>query len=262
MPLNNLNSILVDGTVFGDPTKIKTWSGERLSFFLDTDAGRLNIEASSKWDEFCKHGQKIRVLGMLSTEVNEVQGFSKELKFLKNNPDKYFHRIAGYNGPAVKGSDIIKMDLKKSGKIDIRHRILVEHIEDSNGNLNSIFLEGMIVGKPYAHDIFEDGGGMGFTIGNIRYFKNSTDSNDKVTSEFRIIARGDVPLLVSNCIKNAHEGRSVRIMGKILEKPFKFSDGGIRSYMFIAATHLEFAPEPAIEQKRHKSKQEGVGYGD
>jgi hypothetical protein len=98
-------------------------------------------------------------------------------------------------------------------------------------HLNSILLEGTVSGKP-------DVAGKGkakrctFALSSLR-----RDRLKGVKTETRVGVMIRAANLVEAAIKNAHDGRGVRVVGRIANTE---AGGGV----YIEADHVEYRPEP------------------
>jgi hypothetical protein len=99
-------------------------------------------------------------------------------------------------------------------------------------NLNSILLEGVISGKPY---VVKEGKTerCSFVVSSLHYQRKGRDFEGQET-RIRVMLRGNG--LVAAVTKPAHDGRRVRVVGRIAR-------GGEDNDIYIEAEHVEYRPE-------------------
>ncbi|GHT67824.1 hypothetical protein FACS1894110_14070 [Spirochaetia bacterium] len=105
-------------------------------------------------------------------------------------------------------------------------------------NLNSILVEGTLVEKP----AFQDTRGKSFctfTIASNRFYKKHKGI-EKEVSHFEVEAFGKV---AENTHNLGHEGRGVRVVGRLQQKKWNDSKGKEQSKIVIVAEHIEFRPD-------------------
>lgn len=95
--------------------------------------------------------------------------------------------------------------------------------------LNSLILEGVVVGEPHKSEAPEV---LNFTIGSERYYKNRAGENVTETSQFKVVAFGAMSRLPLK------EGVGVRVVGRL--KQNTWVDGGVtHSEVQVVAEHIE-----------------------
>jgi single-strand DNA-binding protein len=113
-------------------------------------------------------------------------------------------------------------------------------------NLNSVLLEGELTKNP---DYQNDRNGnpvCRFTLSSSRFFKGD-GGIEKETSYFDIETTGK---LASQCKQNGHQGRGVRVVGRLKQEYSKNAEGLPLARIIIAADHVEFRPTMAQGQKQ------------
>ena len=97
-------------------------------------------------------------------------------------------------------------------------------------NLNSLILEGSVIGEPHKVEASEV---LNFTIGSERYYKNRAGEYVTETSQFKVVAFGcmcDIPV---------KEGSGVRVVGRLKENKWTDSEGVSHSEVQVVAEHIE-----------------------
>ena len=96
-------------------------------------------------------------------------------------------------------------------------------------NLNSLILEGVVVGEPH---LVETSDVLNFTIEVTRYYRNRAGEGVEEKSLFKVVAFGrmcDIPV---------KEGSGVRLVGRL--KQNTWVDGGVtHSEVQVVAEHIE-----------------------
>lgn len=96
-------------------------------------------------------------------------------------------------------------------------------------NLNSLILEGVVVGEPHK---VEERNVLNFTIEVARYYKTRDGNDATELSLFKVVAYGrmaDLPMEV---------GKQIRVVGRLREN--KWVDGGVtHSEVQVVAEHIE-----------------------
>lgn len=99
--------------------------------------------------------------------------------------------------------------------------------------LNSILVEGRVIGKPEKRETV-----YGNTVCNFKIVYSRFYQQDETTEEGKSIF--DIESwakLAESCVKNCTEGRGVRVVGRLKQ----YEDGSIK----IVADHVEFKPQYA-----------------
>jgi single-strand DNA-binding protein len=82
-------------------------------------------------------------------------------------------------------------------------------------------------------------------------------ASEKETGVFTVQTRGK---LAETVRKHIHEGRGVRVVGRLKEVQWTGADGKRQSTVFIAAEHVEFHPEqlkkPPKKNRRSSTAQD------
>ena len=97
-------------------------------------------------------------------------------------------------------------------------------------NLNSLILEGVVIGEPHKMEALEV---LNFTISSERYYKNMAGEDVTETSKFKVVAFGrmcDIPV---------EEGSGVRVVGRLKEYKWTDDDGVSHSEVQVVAEHIE-----------------------
>ena len=97
-------------------------------------------------------------------------------------------------------------------------------------NLNSLILEGVVVGEPH---LVETSDVLNFTIEVTRYYRNRAGEDVTETSQFKVVAFGrmcDIPV---------KEGSGVRVVGRLKENKWTDGDGVSHSEVQVVAEHIE-----------------------
>jgi single-strand DNA-binding protein len=105
-------------------------------------------------------------------------------------------------------------------------------------NLNSILIEGYLTKEPVYTTTAKDGPVCTFTIGSNWFFKKDSEI-EKEESFFTIKTSGK---LAENCANLGHEGRGVRVVGRLKQERWNDADGKPHSKIFIIAEHIEWRP--------------------
>jgi single-strand DNA-binding protein len=113
-------------------------------------------------------------------------------------------------------------------------------------NLNSILLEGELVGNPGYQSDKQGNPVCRFTLASSRFFKTG-NGIEKETGYFDIKAAGK---LASYCKNNGHEGRGVRIVGRLKQEHSLNAEGQTVARIVIEAEHVEFRPTWSQQQKQ------------
>jgi single-strand DNA-binding protein len=106
-------------------------------------------------------------------------------------------------------------------------------------NLNSIIVEGTLVKDPVFHTTPQSKSSCTFSIASSRFFKAETKIEEEV-SHFDIETYGK---LAESCQKLGHEGRGVKVVGRLKQNRWTDSNGKEQSKLIIVAEHAEFRPE-------------------
>jgi single-strand DNA-binding protein len=97
-------------------------------------------------------------------------------------------------------------------------------------NLNSLILEGVVVGEPHKVEASEV---LSFSVGVERYYKNRAGEDVTETSQFKVIAFGAMSKLPLK------DGMGVRLVGRLKQNKWTDSDGVSHSEVQVVAEHIE-----------------------
>ena len=99
-------------------------------------------------------------------------------------------------------------------------------------NLNSVILEGVVSGEPHLKETSTTSE-LNFTIEYTRYYKNKAGENVTETSQFSVVAFGNV------CKRPLKNGSGVRLVGRLKQNKWTDKDGVSHSEVQIMAEHIE-----------------------
>lgn len=105
--------------------------------------------------------------------------------------------------------------------------------------LNSVLIEGSLTVDPRFDENANGASLCTFTIANER-FAQSEDALVRRVSHFAVLTEGR---LAEACVTELTKGRTVRVVGRLIEEPFDY-DGIRGSRVKIVAEHVEFRPTP------------------
>jgi single-strand DNA-binding protein len=112
-------------------------------------------------------------------------------------------------------------------------------------NLNSVLIEGELAGNPDYRNGNQGNPVCRFTLASSRFFK--TDKGiEKETGYYNIEASGK---LAVQCKAQGHQGRGVRVVGRLRQEHGMDAGGKPVSRILIDAEHVEFRPGWTQEQK-------------
>lgn len=98
---------------------------------------------------------------------------------------------------------------------------------NNHNSLNSLILEGEVIGEPH---YLEEKGVLNFSIETTRYYHNKEGDVAFLTSQFKVVVygyRADLPLKVGSC---------VRVVGRLRENKWV---GLVHSEVQVVAEHIE-----------------------
>lgn len=101
-------------------------------------------------------------------------------------------------------------------------------------NLNSLILEGVVIGEPHLNETSTTSV-LNFTIENTRYYKNKEGEYVTETFQIKVVAFG------SMCKIPLKDGVDVRIVGRLKQNIWTDSDGMKHSEVQIVAEHIEIS---------------------
>jgi single-stranded DNA-binding protein len=110
-------------------------------------------------------------------------------------------------------------------------------------HLNSILIEGNVVGEPDVSDLTEKMATCLFYVESFR-FRREGSSTIQETSVFEIEASGALGLICSEKLK---DGRGVRVIGMLKQK-VEDGDGKDISHVWIFAEHVELKPLNGVKE--------------
>jgi single-stranded DNA-binding protein len=96
-------------------------------------------------------------------------------------------------------------------------------------NLNSLLLEGVVIGEPH---YLEEKGVLNFSIETTRYYRTKEGDLVPETSLFKVECFGKMATL------SLEEGKDVRIVGRLKLSKWK-SEGVTYSEVLVVAEHIE-----------------------
>lgn len=97
-------------------------------------------------------------------------------------------------------------------------------------DLNSLILEGVVVGEPH---LVKTSDVLNFTVETTRYYKNRAGEDVEEKSQFKVIVYGRM------CKLPLKEGSGVRIVGRLKQNKWTDSEGASHSEVQIVAEHIE-----------------------
>jgi single-strand DNA-binding protein len=102
--------------------------------------------------------------------------------------------------------------------------------------LNSIIIEGNIVGDPVTKETTRGSTVTNFQIASNRFFRNG-DNTEQETSFFEIEAWGK---LAEVCAEICEKGRGIRVVGRLKQDRWTDAEGRACSKVKVVAEHVEF----------------------
>lgn len=99
-----------------------------------------------------------------------------------------------------------------------------------SNNLNSLILEGVVVGEPHKVKASQV---LNFTIGSERFYKNEAGEDVEEKSQFKVVVYGRM------CKLPLKDGVGVRIVGRLKQNKWNDSDSVPHSEVQIVAEHIE-----------------------
>ena len=97
-------------------------------------------------------------------------------------------------------------------------------------NLNSLILEGVVIGEPH---LVETSDVLNFTVETTRYYKNRAGEDVEEKSQYKVVVYGRM------CKLPLKDGVGVRIVGRLKQNIWTDSDGMKHSEVQIVAEHIE-----------------------
>ena len=97
-------------------------------------------------------------------------------------------------------------------------------------DLNSLFLEGVVIGEPH---LVETSDVLNFTVETTRYYKNRAGEDVEEKAQFKVVVYGRM------CKLPLKEGSSIRIVGRLKQNIWTDSEGASHSEVQIVAEHIE-----------------------
>ena len=97
-------------------------------------------------------------------------------------------------------------------------------------NLNSLILEGVVIGEPH---LVETSDVLNFTVETTRYYKNRAGEDVEEKSQFKVVVYGRM------CKLPLKDGVGVRIVGRLKQNKWTDSEGASHSEVQIVAEHIE-----------------------
>ena len=105
-------------------------------------------------------------------------------------------------------------------------------------SLNSILVEGNLVGDPVMNKTPKGTSVCTFTVASVRYYKEDTEYKNE-TSFFDVESWAS---LAETCGEHLEKGLGVRIVGRLKQDRWQDKDGNPRSRVKVVAEHVEFKP--------------------
>jgi single-strand DNA-binding protein len=97
-------------------------------------------------------------------------------------------------------------------------------------NLNSLILEGVVIGEPHKSEASDV---LNFTVETTRYYKNSAGKDVEEKSSFKVVAFGAMSKLPLK------DGVGIRLVGRLKQNKWTDSDGVSHSEVQVVAEHIE-----------------------
>lgn len=97
-------------------------------------------------------------------------------------------------------------------------------------NLNSLILEGVVIGKPH---LVETSDVLNFTVETTRYYKNRAGEDVEEKSQFKVVVYGRM------CKLPLKDGVGIRVVGRLKQNKWNDSEGVPHSEVQIVAEHIE-----------------------
>jgi single-strand DNA-binding protein len=108
--------------------------------------------------------------------------------------------------------------------------------EHEMNNLNSVLLEGVLLGNPDCQPDEKGNPVCRLTLVSSRFFRTD-GGTEKETCRIDVETTGKLALL---CKKNGREGRGVRVVGRLKQER---AEGKPAARVVIVAEHVEFRPD-------------------
>jgi single-strand DNA-binding protein len=124
-------------------------------------------------------------------------------------------------------------------------------------NLNSIVLEGELIKNPDCRTDKKGNPVCRFTLSSSRFFKLE-NGIEKETGYFDIEASGKLAL---HCKQNGHQGRGLRVVGRLKQEHSRNAEGNPLARIIIVAEHVEFRPTMTQGQKQTMHNDEDYDMG-
>jgi single-strand DNA-binding protein len=124
-------------------------------------------------------------------------------------------------------------------------------------NLNSVLFEGELIKNPDYQTDRKGSPVCRFTLASSRFFKNE-NGIEKETCCFDIEAGGK---LAVQCKQYGHQGRGVRVVGRLKQEFSRNAEGKPLARTVIVAEHVEFRPAITPEQKQVSHNREDYDMG-
>ena len=97
-------------------------------------------------------------------------------------------------------------------------------------NLNSLILEGVVIGEPH---LVETSDVLNFTVETTRYYKNRAGEDVEEKSQFKVVVYGRM------CKLPLKDGVGIRVVGRLKQNKWNDSDGVPHSEVQVVAEHIE-----------------------
>ncbi|QEN03343.1 single-stranded DNA-binding protein [Thiospirochaeta perfilievii] len=103
-------------------------------------------------------------------------------------------------------------------------------------SLNSVLLEGFLIGDPIEGRTEQDEMECTFNISSERYYKK----DEEIVKEMTTVSVKVYSILADSCARHLQKGRGVRVVGRL--KQVFDEDESKTSQVLIQAEHVEFKP--------------------
>jgi single-strand DNA-binding protein len=119
-------------------------------------------------------------------------------------------------------------------------------------NLNSILIEGNLTEDLVLEKTAKGTPVCNFTIASTRYYKSETGI-EKEEGYFSIQVCGK---LAEQAVTLGHQGRGVRVVGRLKQERLNGSNGQAQTRIVIIAEHIKFRPESETSHKEAENNEQ------
>lgn len=116
-------------------------------------------------------------------------------------------------------------------------------------DLNSILLEGTLAKDPELSPDANGGSRCFLSIASDRYVRRG----DRMEKEITGVHAYTEGKLAGQCMAQGHQGRKIRVVGRLKTLHGKDTGGRDAERVIIEAEHVEFRPEPAVKKEPAQS---------